>query len=311
MEQSKTETEPKSSSTQSPAQEPNPKADLKDSDLAMDAEGFVIVPTTEPEKKEEKETQIPKESQIQSEQSPNRTSSGSRKSVHWSPELVSESPAADHSASMSAPNGSNPYVAHAPAPASSSTSIKEKMDIMKDVLGRWGRKVGEATRKAEDLAGNTWQHLKTSPSFAEAAMGRIAQGTKVLAEGGYEKIFRQTFETVPEEQLQNSFACYLSTSAGPVMGVLYVSTAKLAYCSDSPLSYKNGSQTEWSYYKVVIPLHQLKAVNPSTSRVNPAEKYIQVISVDSHEFWFMGFLNYDGAVKCLQEAFQAHSLQSV
>lgn len=60
-------------------------------------------------------------------------------------------------------------------------------------------------------------------------MGRIAQGTKVLAEGGYEKIFRQTFETVPEEQLLNSYACYLSTSAGPVMGVLYVSTAKLPY----------------------------------------------------------------------------------
>ena len=94
--------------------------------------------------------------------------------------------------------------------------------------------------------------VKTSPSFAEAAMGRIAQGTKVLAEGGYEKIFRQTFETVPEEQLQNSFACYLSTSAGPVMGVLYVSTEKLAYCSDSPLSYKNGSQTGWSYYKACL-----------------------------------------------------------
>lgn len=92
--------------------------------------------------------------------------------------------------------------------------------------------------------------MKTGPSFADAAMGRIAQGTKVLAEGGYEKIFRQTFETVPEEQLVNSYACYLSTSAGPVMGVLYVSTAKLAFCSDNPLSYKSGSQTEWSYYKV-------------------------------------------------------------
>ncbi|XVF17328.1 hypothetical protein REPUB_Repub10bG0111300 [Reevesia pubescens] len=312
MEQSKTETEPKASSTQSPAQESNPKTDPKDSDPAMDAEGFVMVATSKPGKKEEKEieTQNPKESQIQSEQSLNRTPSGSRKSVHWSPELVSESPAADHSPSMSAPNGSNPYVAHAhaPAPESSSTSLKEKMDTVRDVFGRWTRKVGEATRKAEDLAGNTWQHLKTSPSFAEAAMGRIAQGTKVLAEGGYEKIFRQTFETVPEEQLQNSFACYLSTSAGPVMGVLYVSTAKLAYCSDSPLSYKNGSQTEWSYYKVVIPLHQLQAVNPSTSRVNPSEKYIQVISVDSHEFWFMGFLNYGGAVRCLQEALQLHSV---
>lgn len=104
--------------------------------------------------------------------------------------------------------------------------------------------------------------MKTSPSFADAAMGRIAQGTKVLAEGGYEKVFRQSFETVPEEQLLNSYACYLSTSAGPVMGMLYVSTEKLAYCSDNPLSYKAGDTTEWSYYKVCLHVpvtHRFKA----------------------------------------------------
>ncbi|XP_050205899.1 GLABRA2 expression modulator isoform X2 [Mercurialis annua] len=206
------------------------------------------------------------------------------------------------------PEGDHQLKEQAPA---ASFSFKETMGSVKDVLGRWGKKVGEASKKAEDLAGNTWQHLKTSPSFTEAALGRIAQGTKVLAEGGYEKIFQQTFETVPEEQLQNSYACYLSTSAGPVMGILYVSTAKLAFCSDNPLSYKSSGQTEWSYYKVVIPLHQLKAVNPSSSRTNTAEKYIQVISIDNHEFWFMGFLNYDGAVKCLQDGLQVPSLQSV
>lgn len=103
--------------------------------------------------------------------------------------------------------------------------------------------------------------MKTGPSFTDAALGRIAQGTKVLAEGGYEKIFRQTFETVPEEQLQNSFACYLSTSAGPVMGILYVSTAKLAFCSDNPLSYKSGGQTEWSYYKVCFHTPYLNALD--------------------------------------------------
>lgn len=98
--------------------------------------------------------------------------------------------------------------------------------------------------------------MKTSPSFAEAAMGRIAQGTKVLAEGGYEKIFLNTFESVPVERLQNCFACYLSTSAGPVMGVLYISTAKIAYSSDNPISYRseNQNQMEWSYYKVHILL---------------------------------------------------------
>lgn len=209
-------------------------------------------------------------------------------------------------AATSMPSESNPYVAPAPAPAPQS-SVKNTMESVKDVLGRWGKKAAEATKKAEDLAGNMWQHLKTGPSFADAAVSRIAQGTKVLAEGGYEKIFRATFETVPEEQLLKSFACYLSTSAGPVMGTLYLSTAKLAFCSDNPLSYKTGDETEWSYYKVVIPLHQLKAVNPSTSRVNTAEKYIQVISIDNHEFWFMGFVQYDSAVKNLQGAVQPNS----
>ena len=34
------------------------------------------------------------------------------------------------------------------------------MDSVWSALGRWGKKVGEATKKAEDLAGNTWQHCK-------------------------------------------------------------------------------------------------------------------------------------------------------
>ncbi|KAL5080100.1 hypothetical protein RYX36_008521, partial [Vicia faba] len=96
------------------------------------------------------------------------------------------------------PTESNLYVSPAPVPAP--TPAKNTLDSVKDVLGKWGKKAVEATKKAKDLAGNMWQHLKTGPSFADADVGRISQGTKVLAEGGYEKIFRQTFETVPEEQ---------------------------------------------------------------------------------------------------------------
>uniref|UniRef100_A0A7N1A3B3 GRAM domain-containing protein n=1 Tax=Kalanchoe fedtschenkoi TaxID=63787 RepID=A0A7N1A3B3_KALFE len=195
------------------------------------------------------------------------------------------------------PAESNPYVSSSPAPPS---AVKNTVESVKDALGKLGKKAADATKKAEDVAGNVWQHLKTAPSMTDAAVGRIAHSTKVLAEGGYEKIFRQNFETVPEEKLLNSFACYLSTSAGPVLGVLYISTAKIAFCSDNPLSYKVGDETQYSYYKVVLPLHHLRAANPSTSRINPAEKYIQVISVDNHEFWFMGFVTYDSAVKSLQ-----------
>ncbi|XP_022997225.1 GEM-like protein 1 [Cucurbita maxima] len=208
------------------------------------------------------------------------------------------------------PTEANPYVSAAPA-CGNPSSAKNTVDSMKEMLGRWGKKAAEATKKAEDLAGNMWQHLKTGPSITDAAVARIAQGTKVLAEGGYEKIFRQTFESIPEEKLQKAFACYLSTSAGPVMGTLYVSTAKLAFCSDDPLSYKVGEETQWSLYKVVIPLHHLKAVNPSTSKAKPAEKFIQVISIDNHEFWFMGFVYYDSAVKILREALQPNNPLSV
>lgn len=242
---------------------------------------------------------------------PNR----SKKSVRWSVDLVEERTLPPLDKTNADDNGdyNNRYVIRSSESNSSSQSfnINNSMVNIKDTFGRWRKKVGEATKKAEDLAGNTWQHLKTAPSLTDGALGRIAQSTKVLAEGGYEKIFRHTFETVPEELLQNSYACYLSTSAGPVLGVLYVSTAKLAFCSDNPLSYKNVDKTEWSYYKVIIPLPQLKAVNPSSSRANNSEKYIQVISVDGHEFWYMGFLNYDGAVKCLQDALQARTSPSI
>ncbi|XP_065022752.1 GLABRA2 expression modulator-like isoform X4 [Musa acuminata AAA Group] len=89
--------------------------------------------------------------------------------------------------------------------------------------------------------------------------------------------------------------------SGPIMGILYLSSAKLAFCGDNPLPYKVGDRTEWSYYKVVIPLHQLRAANPSINSANSAEKYIQIVSADNHEFWFMGFLSYDTAVTHLQE----------
>ncbi|CAH8323547.1 unnamed protein product [Eruca vesicaria subsp. sativa] len=288
-----------------------PKADTKEVKIAQNP---IPSPSVDPKaadhgptKKESIEIEI--ETTKGSVQRPVRTLSGSKKNVHWSPELVSGSQEADHSYPAGS-NPYNPYIARSP-PDTTDASLKDTMESVKGALGRWGRRVAEAAKKTESLAGNTWQHLRTAPSFADAAMGRIAQSTKVLAEGGYEKIFRQTFETDHDEQLLNSFACYLSTSAGPVMGVLYVSNAKLSYCSDNPLSYKNDGQTQWSYYKVMIPLHQLKAVNPSASIVNPAEKYIQVISVDNHEFWFMGFLNYEGAVTSLQESLQDIGLRSV
>ncbi|WOL18406.1 GEM-like protein 1 [Canna indica] len=218
----------------------------------------------------------------------------------------------------------SPYVNVSPVPSESPT------DTLLKVLGRCGKKLEDTTRKAGGAAGNhmlsmTFKddiivygfgfllhvlQVKTSPSLTDAAFARISQGTKVLAEGGNDKVFKQTFGTFPGEELRKAYACYISTSAGPVIGTLYLSTAKIAFCSDNPLSNNSSNvQQESAYFKVVVPLNRLRAVNPSASTRNPSDKYIQIVTMDNHEFWFMGFVSYDKALKNLREAlpFSSHA----
>ena len=93
--------------------------------------------------------------------------------------------------------------------------------------------------------------VKTGPSVSEAAWGKVNLTAKAITEGGFESLFKQIFATEPNEKLKKTFACYLSTSTGPVAGTLYLSTARLAFCSDRPLFFHAPSgQEAWSYYKV-------------------------------------------------------------
>jgi len=95
--------------------------------------------------------------------------------------------------------------------------------------------------------------VKVSPSLTDAAMARISQGTKVLTEGGHDKVFQQTFEVLPGEKFLNAYACYISTSTGPVIGTLYISSKKVAFCSEHPFCYYSPTgQQQWMYYKVII-----------------------------------------------------------
>ncbi|CAI0555735.1 unnamed protein product [Linum tenue] len=127
---------------------------------------------------------------------------------------------------------------------------------------------------------------------------------KAISEGGFESLYKQTFTTYPNEKLKKRFTCYLSTATGPVAGTLYLSNIHAAFCSDRPLSVAAPSgQETWSYYKVAVPLNKIVGVNPVVMREKnpPPEKYIQVVTVDGHDFWFMGFVNFDKAVKHLSQ----------
>lgn len=162
------------------------------------------------------------------------------------------------------------------------------------------------TQKAETIARNIWHNLKTGPSVSEAAWGKINLTAKAVSEGGFESLFKQIFQTEAEEKLKKTFACYLSTTTGPVAGTMYLSNLRVAFCSDRPLSFIAPSgQEAWSYYKVMIPLAQIGGISPVTMGANSNERYIQITTVDNHEFWFMGFVNFDKATHHLHQTLSA------
>ncbi|KAG5117444.1 hypothetical protein JHK84_043557 [Glycine max] len=72
---------------------------------------------------------------------------------------------------------------------------------------------------------------------ADATIARLIQGTKVLTSGGPDKLFQQTFGGFPREKLLQPCGCYISTNSGPLIGTLYISTKRLAFCSDSLLCH--------------------------------------------------------------------------
>lgn len=57
-----------------------------------------------------------------------------------------------------------------------------------------------------------------------------------------------------------------------------------------------------SVLQVFMPLSRISAVLPVTMKENPSERYIQIVTVDGHDFWFMGFVNYEKASAHLSEA---------
>lgn len=54
--------------------------------------------------------------------------------------------------------------------------------------------------------------------------------------------------------------------------------------------------------QVIVPLDKVREVLSVPNAKKPTEKYIQVVTKDGHEFWYMGFVNYDKGVKNMQEA---------
>jgi hypothetical protein len=113
--------------------------------------------------------------------------------------------------------------------------------------------------------------VRTSNSLPDAAIGRISHGTRLLREGGFEGVYKQTFGAfASNEHLKKTYACHLSTSNGAVGGTLYITNLKFAFCSDRELTYyPTPGQTANSYYKVIAPVPSSPAMAPDFEISNP------------------------------------------
>uniref|UniRef100_A0A2N9ENT6 Uncharacterized protein n=1 Tax=Fagus sylvatica TaxID=28930 RepID=A0A2N9ENT6_FAGSY len=125
-------------------QNPSPKLDSKESGHAPNGDGkwTSFVMGSESQKDQDQD-------QSQSEVSGNRTpSTGSRKSVHWSPELVTESSASN----MHSPHGSNnnPYFSPSPVPTFlvfTDFPLKIRWTVYVVFLGDGGRRLEKLLRR--------------------------------------------------------------------------------------------------------------------------------------------------------------------
>lgn len=82
-------------------------------------------------------------------------------------------------------------------------------------------------------------------------------GARILQAGGVERAFRQIFGAREGEKLLKASQCYLSTTAGPIAGMLFISTEKIAFHSDRSLSATSPQgEVVRTPYKVILYLHE-------------------------------------------------------
>ncbi|KAM1216264.1 hypothetical protein ACFX2I_012521 [Malus domestica] len=156
------------------------------------------------------------------------------------------------------------------------------------------------TNKADSFAHGVKKHeklMRLGPKITETVKGKLRLGAKIVKAGGTLELFKYAFNVNIGEKLLKASQCYLSTTAGPMAGLLFISIDKITFCSERsiklPSSDSDGQQLVTRvHYKVVIPVKKIKAVNQSENRKKLSQKYVEIVTANNFDFWFIGILNY-------------------
>lgn len=101
--------------------------------------------------------------------------------------------------------------------------------------------------------------MKLGAKITETVKGKLSLGARIVRVGGVRKIYKKLFTVSEGEKLLKASQCYLSTTAGPMAGLLFISTHNIAFCSDKSikLSSPNGEEHVRIHYKVIKPSYFL------------------------------------------------------
>lgn len=164
-------------------------------------------------------------------------------------------------------------------------------------------KMSKISEKVENLAQGIREHVKIGAKLSETVKGKLRLGARILQVGGVKKVFKHNFSVRDGEKLLKASQCYLSTTSGPIAGLLFISTDRVSFCSERSIKISNSNGDFLRiHYKVSIPIQKIKRADQSENMKDPSRKYIDIVTKDDFEFWFMGFLNHQRTFNFLQLA---------
>ncbi|MED6181114.1 hypothetical protein PIB30_016645 [Stylosanthes scabra] len=192
--------------------------------------------------------------------------------------------------------------AASPRKCFSSSNSDDSFESIKTIAGKENVEC-DTRKKDSSFASRIHEHVRLGSKLSETLKEKLNLGTKIIQKGGRGNIFKHVFGMQEDEKLLKASQCYLYTTAGPIAGVLFVSTKKVAFCSESHISFSSSSgELVSAPYKVLIPIQKIREVNESQNVNKLKQKYVEIVTKDEYEFWFMGFVRYEKALKNLHKA---------
>ncbi|XP_076934815.1 putative GEM-like protein 8 [Bidens hawaiensis] len=160
-------------------------------------------------------------------------------------------------------------------------------------------KINGMERK-DNLSFSIQNRGRLGPKLLEIVRQKLRYGAKILPLGRERRILGKTFSTGDSEKLLHATRCSIYTTAGPIAGVLFITSERVGFCSDrSVKTYSAAGEVLKFQYKVSIPLGKIKGVIESVNTKRPTNKYVELVTVDDFSFWFLGFPNYKKTLRFL------------